>query len=659
MLLEEVAADLDRRRAVPCRRLGGAVLPLVGLGTDRGLPAPGVFAGQHAAPPAEVEPREVLAHDRRLRERIFGDLALEEFGREHVEGVGAGLQVPAEVRLRGAFGEDGRLLELRAHAVLRIGHVDAAGGIHAFGAVEVAERHALVVDARDLLGHFVLEVGALVDVAACGAEFAHVEDAADVAAPVGRGTGLEGAAPHAGEAVGRRGGVALVGEELAAELEHARTAALRVSGDHAVHGVLGDEERVHGAHFGDVPHQREVPREVEARIGDRRHVRASHADVRLERVEAGGDAGGADLVEHRFHVLLAVGVVFVPGVVAEDRVAARFEEGGEENEHQPEAAAPGERDVVVHVLGVDRARPVDRGVQQRVAAARHAVGEPQTPLAAFHRREEALLAGAGHNRRLAAAQAPSPGEVGTEDPEAVADLVVNVRERLGGDHGHRRLVVPGDVEPVAEVGAVLHRQLYHAEVRDRRHVHHQPAVLLLVDGVADEVHKLEDGIAVRLHHLDHRLVGREVEAHDQPVALAPEAVRLVGGALVGMRELDFVVEGARLRGAEKRDAFPLVERLLAGGLHDERPGDGVVAHREGEGGGFDGDVGRRGQCRERRRERCDVRKVHVKGSCRAWPKGFHSAVRRTVCQKSRGSGRKTTKIFENNKNRDNGAPNAF
>ena len=91
MLLEEFAADLDRCRAVPCRRLGGAILPLVGLGADRGLPAPGVFAGQHAAPPAEVEPREVLAHDRRLRERIFGDLALEEFGREHVEGVGAGL----------------------------------------------------------------------------------------------------------------------------------------------------------------------------------------------------------------------------------------------------------------------------------------------------------------------------------------------------------------------------------------------------------------------------------------------------------------------------------------------------------------------------------------------------------------------------------------
>ena len=108
--------DHHRGRTIPRRSFRRAVFPHIRLRADRGLAAPILRPRAHASPPAEIKAREVLLHQRRFGTGIFDDFCLELFGREDVEGIGAGLKMPAEMALRRALDEERHRLELVHHA---------------------------------------------------------------------------------------------------------------------------------------------------------------------------------------------------------------------------------------------------------------------------------------------------------------------------------------------------------------------------------------------------------------------------------------------------------------------------------------------------------------------------------------------------------------
>ena len=72
------------------------------------------------------------------------------------------------------------------------------------------------------------------------------------------------------------------------------------------------------------------------------------------------------------------------------------------------------------------------------------------------------------------------------------------------------------------------------------------------------------------------------ESEPAPAALPADPVRRVGRALVGMDELDLVVEGAVLRRGAKGDSLPGLKQLLAVGLEDERTRPSVTAQQQAE-----------------------------------------------------------------------------
>ncbi len=155
-----------------------------------------------------------------------------------------------------------------------------------------------------------------------------------------------------------------------------------------------------------------------------------------------------------------------------------------------------------------------------------------------------------------------------------AALLVDLRLEAGPDDRHRRPVVPADAKPAAVVLPVLHRQLQHAELVHRRLALLLAAVVLVVE---QEVLQREGDVVLRRLHLHDRLVRRDLEADDEAVAFAAQTGRRVGRALVGIGELDLVVERTRLRDGEERHRAVGPQGLLTRRLDDKRLRHGVVA----------------------------------------------------------------------------------
>ena len=110
-------------------------------------------------------------------------------------------------------------------------------------------------------------------------------------------------------------------DQLAAELEDARRFVRRAGRRVLFHiyvAVVGAERT----------RQREVAHEVQAVVGDGRHVRGLEAYERLQHVETGRDAGRLDLVEHLLHRFNAVLVLRTNLVRSHASVAVAAEDAG-------------------------------------------------------------------------------------------------------------------------------------------------------------------------------------------------------------------------------------------------------------------------------------------------------------------------------------------
>ena len=215
---------------------------------------------------------------------------------------------------------------------------------------------------------------------------------------------VEVSAPDAGESIWRSRGVALVVQELRAELENA---ALRVH--RRVHGVLRHVYVADAWGVGKRPLKREIPLDVESRVGLWRHVSALEAYERLQRVEAGRYAGRLDLRNDGAKVVVAVrkefGVQVVVAVVQIAGVAVVAEQSVVVDEHHPEAALLHVGDVLVDSLRGKVLRPVYRSVQKRVPAARHAARQVVVRLHRGDLREKRVLPRAGGKYRDAVGDA--------------------------------------------------------------------------------------------------------------------------------------------------------------------------------------------------------------------------------------------------------------
>ena len=156
-----------------------------------------------------------------LPRREFYDLFLEDGGGEDVKRVAAAHPMPTEVGLCSSLTEECRSIKLADYAILCIGDVDVEGGAGALGAVEVDEFKAQAVDMRKLLCDFILQARFLIEInAGCGI-FADVHDTADLSRLMCAHVGIPMTADAALEGIGRLGGVAFIGNELAAEAQYA------------------------------------------------------------------------------------------------------------------------------------------------------------------------------------------------------------------------------------------------------------------------------------------------------------------------------------------------------------------------------------------------------------------------------------------------------
>ena len=578
MLAKFAKMHLYGDRAVPGDGHGRAVFPHVNLHAH-GLAPPVARTGRPQVPPAEVHAAHVLPRDRRLLEREFPQLFLEDRRAEAVERVGAGEHVPAEMRLRRALAEKRFRLELLPQPVLPVGHMEVERRMHALGAVKVDILEAAVVELRDLVCHFVLKIRVLVDVAAHGrAVFADVEDAADLAVRMRCRYGGMRAALDAEELVGRLGRVAFVGKKFAAKLQDAARLEHGCVGRRLEHPDLRDVVRPDRQRLG----KGEPADLVEARVCDRRHVAALEAYVRMERMQAGADACRLYLREHGLQVCLAVGEAIAPFVVAEPSPAAYLLGNMILAErHQLETALLGVSDDLVYLIRRHASRKMVYEFLDGVAAAAFdATRQAEVAFERIHRVEERLASGRGYERGARAAQLDSGMHLAEEDSDANALLVVDVGIRRRADHADRRLFVPARVQPVAEVLPVLHGQLQHAEGCDGRDVHLEVVIGGLA--VADEVLEREGHISVSRLQRHLGLVKPVREACYEDIAFAAKRARGIDGALVRMDQLLLVVERPVLGRGEQRYPQGRVNAFLAGGLDDERLYERVLADTQRE-----------------------------------------------------------------------------
>ena len=354
---------MDRRRTVPCGGAARPPLPHVRLDAcfAHVVPVYRLRARQRYVPPAEIKPREVAAHQRGARLRVFDNLRLEHLRRKHVERVCTGLQMPAEVRLRRALGEYRRRGELAGDAPLRVRYVHAARRVDSLGPIHVAELEATVVEPRDLLRDFVLKGRLLVDVAAEGGKLADIQHPAYLAARMLLRTRCTMSARAPREPVWRFRRVVRVVQQLAAELKHP---AFRMA--RRIHRVLLDGDLAFVRAAGERRRQRERARVVQARVGDGRHVAAPQPDVRLQQVKARLDASRPYLAQHVPYVVIAAGIELLVGTVVADRgPAIVVGELGVVDEHQTESASLRQLDVLIHVAGIERVAPADGCVYDR------------------------------------------------------------------------------------------------------------------------------------------------------------------------------------------------------------------------------------------------------------------------------------------------------
>ncbi|MBR6790972.1 MAG: hypothetical protein IKM31_08925 [Oscillospiraceae bacterium] len=114
-----------------------------------------------------------------------------------------------------------------------------------------------------------------------------------------------------------------------------------------------------------------------------------------------------------------------------------------------------------------------------------------------------------------------------------------------------------------------------SQLNHRGQVHGKAGVLL---GLGFKALQREGDVHGLLFIRDDRLIGNDLEADDQFAVFLPHPVCLIGGALVGVGQLDFVVIGTLLGHREQGDLLPLHQGLLAGLLQLQAPDDAVRSH---------------------------------------------------------------------------------
>ena len=300
----------------------------------------------------------------------------------------------------------------------------------------------------------------------------------------------------------------------------------------------------------------------------------------LQKVQAGGDARRLDLLQHLFQVGNAVGIFLPEIIIAAQGVAVLFfHHAGIVQQHHGEAALFGVSDVLVNVFRRGVGGPVGGGVDGFAAAALHAPGQVVVPLHVGNGVQQ-FFGGRDDQRCSAVFQLDAPHSVGGHHAVSLAVLGVNAGIGGGGQHIHRHGIVKGNIQPFAEGASVRHRQLQQAEFRHRGHIHAQVAKILRMD---DKIHQGKSKIAAAVIYLHHGFKGDQFKAHNELAVLPAEAVGGKGGALIGVGQLQFVVEGALFRYGTQGHGFAGGQAFGAGGLVQQAFGNAVFAQPQAYG----------------------------------------------------------------------------
>ena len=287
-------------------------------------------------------------------------------------------------------------------------------------------------------------------------------------------------------------------------------------------------------------------------------------------METGGDARRLHLGKHVPQCLLVLGILRTEIIVAAKRPGPlRLDNIRVVECHELEPAGLHVRQQLVNVLRRDNARSMeDRPIDAGRTAALHAARQTEVRLQRIHRVKERLASGRRDERSPSATQLLSAHKIGRQQPVSAAVFMVNIGIRRSAHHADGNRLVPAGIQPVAKVLPVGNRQLQHAERRDGRNIHLE--VLIGRLAVTDEIDQLECHVRRRHLHTHLRLVHPVREARNQHISVKPKRTGGIGRALVGMDELDLVVERTILRRREHRQSDVARQTLLTRRLHDQR-----------------------------------------------------------------------------------------
>ena len=381
---------------------------------------------------------------------------------------------------------------------------------------------------------------------------------------MGGNAGVPSAALDTEELVRRLSGITLIGDKFTAELQKAAV------GEHCGVGRrLPDGKFRHIGVRGKRRGEREAAHFVESRVCDRGRVTALEPDMGMQGVNAGNDAGGFHLGEHFSERLLAFRVFVAEIIIAAERPRPDFLDDIAVAERKVfEAALLHIRKKFVDILRRNSSAGMeDGGIDVLRTAALDTARKIVVLLDPLHRVQKSLASRSGDESGACATQFEAAHKIGGENFVSLALFMIDIGILGSSDHADSRLLVPACVEPVAEVLAVQDRKLDYAETLHRRNVHAQ--IVIGFRTVGRKIHEFESDVAGCRFNRDFRLVHLVGEAGDERIAFTTERIRRIGGTLVGIDELHFVVERTVLGRGHKSDIFIAAHALHTSLLDDE------------------------------------------------------------------------------------------
>ena len=509
--------------------------------------------------------------------------------------------MPSEVRLEGSFGKERRRLQRVVDHRLRPRDVVPVWHRNIFGTVEIDEAEARFdIDPPQTFGNLALDSRILID-AYEQRPVIDIEQPGTASGSMRRRLRIVQAPAASGQQIGRPGRKVRIGDQLVTQVQ--QPAALFAA--QALRVAFDDKYRIGGSgwlgkhQFADGVHPRIGMSVIDVGI--------IHPHLRIVEMQPGNHARGTDPVGDVTQVLHAVGILLAPAVVA-----ARAGKIDVIDHHRAESAPAGVFDMGIDIFGCYIAQRIVRTAVVRIAAALDTPRQIVVLLDLPDGGQQPLTR--GDDKRRTRAEEANPGiQPGIERRRTLPGIGVDARSGMSTQQIDGRMIVPDDVEPLAEMFARAHGELQQGEFVDLGLALHAVGL----DAVIDPLERKADIVVPDIEPNDGDVVGI-LELHIEPVAAPLDPVGRENARLGRVDQKVLVVIRSVLCNRADRSSHTCSEALLARGLQYQTAGRAVRTDHEPHAGILDDDILPAG-LRQQRSEQCaQYKKQLFHGFCSRW-----------------------------------------